>query len=97
MSDNDTLTAEVTAEVTQEPTATEIRIAKAVELGIPPCNWVPPELPPLVVTLSQRNNYSIDLDKVKGKVGVPCFEKPQEKREEGSQRSVRGPGQMNNL
>jgi hypothetical protein len=65
-------------------TETEIKIADCVALGIPPGNWVPPEEPQLVVTVSQRNNYSTTLDEINGEIStIPdsAFDPP----EEGSQ------------
>lgn len=62
-------------------TETERKFDNADELGIPPYNWVPPEVPQLEETVSQRSAYSTDLKEIRGQVGNPNFDPPPKGRQ----------------
>jgi hypothetical protein len=39
-------------------TPTEIKFSNAIKHGIAPYNWLPPQVPPLIETISNRSSYS---------------------------------------
>ena len=48
-------------------TPTELAFKNALDLNIPPYNWLPPEAPPLRPSTSRRGDYStslLDIDKL---------------------------------
>jgi hypothetical protein len=86
-----------------QETTTEIRLAHVLRDRILPGNWVPPNEPPLEVTVSQRNNYGppnevilapdkVSFQPTKGKVNIfPTTENFQHKDPKKYKDTILGP------